>query len=132
MSRSDNTQPYWMRAEWYEPIHRCIEHGSGYRNRTEHCDLPNNPHRSRPVRFTWKTTKEQRPTCWWEQMRYWGEYRFYDHAPKWFRQHIWSGSQRALVRNQLIRARQEYNGSGDTDVVPSTAQHRHCAAWLYW
>ena len=60
------------------------------------------------------------------------EYRFYAHAPKWFRRHIWSGAQRTLVRDQLTRARQEYTGSGDTDVVPSTDQHRHSAAWLYW
>lgn len=130
MSRTDKDTPWWVVAEYWKPVHRftCVTSRYGRRD----CDLPPEPlrrHRSAQPRFP----KQQ---CHW--MPEWPPDHISSYpwsvgpAPRWFRDHVWRDPERALVRDQCILARKEYNGNGEVDVIPSTEQHRHCAAWLYW
>jgi hypothetical protein len=70
------------------------------------------------------------PVCDWQ----WGWRRYVRDGgvPKWFRDHVWTNMIRTKLRSELTRAKQEYNGSGDTDVIPNIDQHHHGAGWLYW
>ncbi len=126
MSRTTKDTPYWTRATWYEPQHRCREHA--VRNWLwphDTCDLPRDPVRRSGKPFHGQSNCEWEPIWSWEERRRCG-------VPTWFIHHIWTNHQRTLMRTQLTRARQEWNGSGDTDVDVANHQHRHRAAWLYW
>jgi len=57
--------------------------------------------------------------------------RRYGHPPAWYCRHVWYGPQRTLLRSQLSKARKEYHGSGEVEVIPSTAQHRHNGRWSW-
>lgn len=126
MSRTVKDQPLWVRAEWWKPWHYCDVHRSQRWGAVE-CDLPPEPVVRRTLFWLWEPT-----TCFWmpddSRLRNLNT----PTPPKGFRDHVWTNKQRRLVRDQLRRAAQDWNGSGDTDVEPSVAQHRHCAGWLYW
>lgn len=134
MSRTDNTTPFWVRAEWYEPDHHCRQHRARRwpGNRIGDCDLPAEPVRH-PHRFSLWRHPELTTRCTWEPV--WTYDERYPHGPatgarKTDRRVYWNGPQRALLRAQLGQARQEWNGSGDTDVEPCVEPHRHRAEWL--
>ena len=57
--------------------------------------------------------------------------RRYGHPPAWYCRHVWHAPQRTLLKSQLSKARKEYHGSGEVEVIPSTAQHRHNGRWSY-
>jgi hypothetical protein len=128
MSRTDATTPLWVRATWFRPKHFCSTYASTWLPvRGGPCDLPPEPRRIHP-RIKVRTHCEWVP----QEDEYWRTKWYHWPVPRHFTRLVWRDPQRVLVRNQLVRARQEYNGSGDTDVVPSTAQHRHNAVRLYW
>lgn len=128
MSRTDNTDPLWVRAEWWEPRHflcprTCVSRW--YRD----CDLPDEPVRQHPQLVTHRAGD---PHCrWlpcWTESWSWAKRG----APFWSWQPIYTGPERRRVRDQCRKAMQEYRGSGEVDIIPSTTQHRHVAAWDYW
>lgn len=72
MSRTDKTNPPWLKAEWWEPCHRirCVNephHAWNYIPRSERveCDLPPEPSRH-GYRTNWPR-RHNRP-CTWEPM----------------------------------------------------------------
>lgn len=133
MSRTDNTTPFWVRCEWYEPVHGCWQHHSRLWSggRIADCDLPTEPVRHGRRVSLWRHP-ELTTRCAWEPIWTYDERHPHGAAPKWYRDHVWTNTQRTLLRAQLGHARQEWNGSGDTEVEPSVGQHRHSAAWSYW
>jgi hypothetical protein len=53
-------------------------------------------------------------------------------APPWFNRAEFTCPERRRVRDQLIRARQEYRATGEVDVEVEAAQHRHQGNWDWW
>lgn len=127
MSRTDNTDPHWVRAIWWEPDHsRCDK--APYFRTDRPCDLPPEP----VVDFEHGRRFRVRGRCvWvptWDSMTAGGGWS----APPWFSRVEFTAPERRRVRDQLVRARQEYRATGDVDVVVETAQHRHRANWDWW
>lgn len=121
MSRTDKDAPLWVQAEKFEPRHTCQ-----WSHRT--CDLPAEPIRQLTMASPWR----QGTRCtWWPDA---GRRRVFTGSgvPHWYVDHVWNSPQRAQVRDELRQAVKEYRGSGEVDVVPSVAQARNCAKWLYW
>jgi len=127
MSRTDNTDPHWVRAIWWEPDHYRCQH-SWIRRRD--CDLPPAPIVAAEYRSRRMTGLHKR-CIWvpsWDGMTTGGGWS----SPPWFNRIEFTAPERRRVRDQLTRARQEYRAAGDTDVVVETAQHRHQGAWAWW
>lgn len=129
MSRTDNTDPYWVRAEWWEPSHNRCQY-SWIRRRQ--CDLPDEPVVGAEYGARWR----YRNHCHWVPALGVSARRMdrcgFGGAPRWFNLIYFTRPGRARVRDQLNRARAEYRAGGDVDVVADTAQHRHRGRWLYW
>lgn len=121
MSRTDKTDPHWVLAEWWKPRHSGCQHADYGRGRRA-CDLPAEPLRQHPRRTLGTTC------YWWPGARDWAGRG----APTWFVRLEFTGPERRRVRDELIRARQEYRATGEVDVIPSTTQHRHMARWDWW
>lgn len=129
MSRTDNTDPHWVRAIWWEPNHFRCDRALHFPTSTP-CDLPGEPiaapeygsrgRASNHRRCTWVPT--------WDGMVTGGGWS----APPWFCRTEFTCPERRRVRDQLVRARQEYRATGEVDVVVETAQHRHRADWDWW
>jgi hypothetical protein len=127
LSRTDNTDPLWVRAIWWEPHHWRCDKAPIFA--TDHpCDLPPEPIRNADSGRPWR----HRGRCVWEPT--------YDgintgggwSAPPWFCRVEFTCPERRRVRDQLVRARQEYRATGEVDVIIETAQHRHRADWDWW
>lgn len=131
MSGTDKDMPVWASAEYYEPWHayRC---GSrpGTRFGDEPCTLPAEPVRQHPAH-----RRTSRGACIWEpvwpgpaERRYrctWG--------PKRDDRHFgWWGPDRAKVRDQMTKARQQYNASREVEIVERVDQHRHAPVAGWW
>jgi hypothetical protein len=126
MSRTDNTDPHWVRAIWWEPIHyRCdkaASFGTDYP-----CDLPPEPIVASQYGTRWRA-HAHRQCAWfptWDGARWGGGWS----APPWFCRANYTAPERSRVRDQMVRARQEYRADGEVDVIVDTAQHRHRACW---
>jgi hypothetical protein len=52
-------------------------------------------------------------------------------VPRWFVHHVWTGAERAAVRDDCRRAAAEYHATREVDTMPSVRQHRHNAMWLW-
>lgn len=136
MSRSDNTMPEWVRAEWWVPRHwRCQDWISTAWQKSSPrraCDLPEEPPRRvcRPYGFGYPGPGKGFGGCFWEPLPTPAQRPGYA-TPAWFNRLYFTRPARARVREQLTRARAEYRGDGVVDVVTETDQHRHRGAWLY-
>lgn len=136
MSNTDKDKPWYVRAEWYEPSHGkgCeFSWRSGLRSRffppERPCDLPPEPVRSnycQGYRQGWRIRYSTHDPCHWVPVWPGGRRYNYTWGPtKEDRHKGWYGPDRADVRNLLVRARQEYNGSRGTDVNEPVQHHRH-------
>lgn len=117
MSRTDKDAPAWVRATYYRPQHHlCCAAG---RNGQAACTLPAHPVRTqgagvyRPRQCSWQPVRD-----WWMGSGWHAGSGFID-------------PERAQSRNELRRAAQEHNGSGDTNVIP-TAGTRRRGRWDEW
>lgn len=129
MSRTDNTDPHWVRAAWWEPWHRSCRFATFFGG--EPCDLPAEPVVSATYGATWRgrhgaTRCFWRPT--WDGMITGGGWS----APPWFNRIEFTAPERCRVRNQLTRARQEHRATGEVDVIVEAAQHRHRGDRAWW
>lgn len=124
MSRTDSTDPHYVRAQWWEPNHWRCQYTS-YPSRV--CDLPAEPVVSYRGPVSWRSGMVL--SCGWGPAweGVWGR-----GVPHWFNRAYYTCSERRRVRDQLIRARAEHRGTGEVDVICETAQHRHAGRWLYW
>lgn len=136
MSRTRAHAPYWTYAVWWEPSHHlyCPVRVNRYwqkRDRTEPCNLPEQPMRHAGVR-----TRSYVGLCTWEPI--WPSYReagwlvWKRHTPAWFIKYTWSGPNRVRERDQLGKMAREYNATGGIeDGDFPNWQARHCARWLW-
>lgn len=126
MSRTDNTDPHWVRAAWWEPCHWSCQHAAFSRGRE--CDLPPEPvvDRNHSKRFLIRGHCIWIPS--WDGLTTGGGYS----APSWFCRAEFTAPERRRIRDQLVRARQEHRATGEVDVVVEAAQHRHRANWDWW
>lgn len=128
MSKTDKDMPYWVTATWWKPSHHRCQYTQIYSTTLPRrvCDLPPEPkltdHHNHPRRWL-------QPGCIW--MAVW-ERRHWPNPPHWYITHTWHAPQRQLARMQGRKALKEWNGSGDTDVVATTDQARHCSRWLWY
>ena len=134
MSRTRKDQPWWVRAEWWEPEHWCQDYGRSrwYRCRP-HCDLPAEPIVNYLDTAKYQGPRQRRSCCWvpvWPP-RTDGGYYYQVAPPKWFVNHVSIAPTRRRVRDDCRRAIQEYRATGDVDIIPPIDQHRHCATWLW-
>src|SRR4029450_9708130 len=132
MSRTDKDMPFWVVAKWYKPSHgiRCPQYDRGGWAKTEPCDLPQNP--VRQTGFHWRIRATR---CIWEAD--WDErvgYRYrYTWGPRKVDRHLdWYGPDRAKVRDQMTKAKKQYNGSGDVEIVERVQHHRHASIKGWW
>lgn len=132
MSDTDKDKPYWVTAEWWEPVHRNCEYDDRAgrwwppnRGPRRVCDLPDRPVVTRPERVTWRGSS-RRLGCHWEA----DDRRHpFSSPPKWYRDHRWNNPQRRQVRDVGRRAVADYRANGGTDVELPTAHHRNGARW---
>jgi hypothetical protein len=120
VSRTDKDLPYWLNPSEWQAWHRRCQYVI-WRRPERDCDLPAEPNPERPDR-----SRSDR-CIWWPTRRGW----HYDHPPAWFVDHVWASKSRWTARDECTRARQEYRASGEVDVIPTVAQHRHGARWLW-
>lgn len=133
MSRTDKDMPVWASAEYYEPVHDiwCVNamEWRGRSRRDRPCDLPAEPIRHPPM------FKGGRRGCSWDPIwprrgdrRYWCTW-----GPKREDRHFnWWGPDRTKVRDQMSKAKQEYNGSHEVEIVERVDQHRHAPVSGWW
>ncbi len=122
MSRTDKTDPFWIRATWWEPHHfRCARAPWLRSDRT--CDLP-----AEPIVTSWYGS--------WYRARYlkncvWlpSSAELYADGmasgPSWFSTLLFTRPERRRVRDQITLARQQHRATGEVDVIVETDQHRH-------
>jgi hypothetical protein len=124
LSRTDNTDPHWVRAQWWKPTHWRCDRAEIFRG-DRPCDLPPEPvvSRNHSLRHQMRGHCTWVPT--WEGMTAGGGWS----APPWFCRTEFTAPERCRVRDQLVRARQEYHATGEVNVIVETAQHRHRANW---
>ena len=126
MSRTDKDDPWWLTATGVEERHLHLRHG---------CNLPPKPDANKPLRpVSWH--RGYTTACYWYPTYDDKRNRVIWHSrsgvPKWFINHVSTAPTRVKVRDDCIKAKKEYRGSGEVDTMPPITQHRHCAAWLYW
>ena len=134
MSRTDKDAPYWVRTDFYEPDHdwRCPERvprtWQYYPRTPGSCTLPPEPARLPPQ--TWRRRypriPPEVPECHWVAVwpRRWRYNRTRPPTVK-DRRAYWWGPDRANVRNVLTKAKQQYNGYGEVDVIEPVMNPRH-------
>jgi hypothetical protein len=127
LSRTDNTDPHWVRAIWWEPDHWRCQYSMF--NRRE-CDLPAEPIVAKEHGIRWRAHGLQR--CSWvptyDGMTTGGGWS----APPWFCRVEFTVPERRRVRDQLNQARAEYRATGEVDIEIQNYQHRHRANWDWW
>jgi hypothetical protein len=128
MSRTDNTDPHWVRAIWWEPGHWRCDKAPWFTSTP--CDLPAEPVVAQQFSSR-RLTRAHQHCIWvptWDGMTAGGGWS----SPPWFNRIQFTAPERRRVRDQLIRARQEYRATGDVDIVVEAAQHRHRGSWDWW
>ncbi|GAA2342843.1 hypothetical protein [Dactylosporangium salmoneum] len=150
MSRTDRDAPYWARATWWAPLHRCAalctteypgrarlarclrtattatgtRLGRRLAPRTAQCDLPAVPDLRQHLTTGTPTRCMWRPIG--ERLP-WAQ----DGPTRRFVLTTWTRPQRARVRDQCHLAVQHHRATGIVDVEPTTEDHRHNARW-HW
>lgn len=129
MSRTDNTDPFWVRAIWWKPDHSGCQYAMFYRGRS--CDLPAEPIVAKEYGTHWRARSQG--GCNWGPSGE-GIAGGMRSVPSRFRRSrfnriYYTGPQRSRIRNQLARARQEHRGSGQIETEIDTSQHRHQGKW---
>lgn len=134
MSRTDKDKPAWVRAEWYEPTHRCgwiswnkwdpLEKEFGgmreWHFRGE-CDLPTDP---KIGDVGWVSARRRSQTqCFWSPDWNDSQTRYRKHKREW-RRTQWNGPQRMRER---VAARRII--SGDEDYEYPEGRARHSVLW---
>ena len=137
MSRTDKDAPHWVRAEYYEAWHdwncpdRIARAWQKYPKGTHSCTLPETPVHINPrlsVRRKFPRTIPEVPECEWVAiwLRPWqGGYYCYRRPRSQDRHVYWYGPDRAHTRDVLAKAKRQYNGSGDVDIIEPTVRPRH-------
>lgn len=128
MSRTDKDMPVWASAEYYKPWHawNCVD-APGFRRGDQPCTLPNKVVRQHPTR------KRTVRSCSWEPV--WPERRRYRYTwgpRKADKRLYWWNIDRARVRDQMTKAKQQYNGSHEVEIVERVNQHRHAPEGGGW
>lgn len=139
MSRTDKDAPWWVRSEWYEPVHFNCPNTLGYliwrwRPAKSACDLPTDPVRYNPRLIRRWRPREQTPCYWEAEWPYRDRYR-YTHGPTKEDRHLgWYGPDRARVRDQLLGAKKEHHAHGDVEIVGQALfhHHRHASIKGWW
>jgi hypothetical protein len=127
VSRTDNTDPHWVRAHWWEPKHwRCDR--APWFPYDYPCDLPDEPVITSDAGAAWRIRGHCTWVPTWDGMVAGGGWS----APPWFARTFFTCPERRRVRDELTLARQEYRATGEVDVDVVTAQHRHRADWAWW
>ena len=124
MSKTNRTDPYWVRAKnnasSTEVSHSCVEFTLDHDRRwmryapTEHCDVDTGPKTLCCRYFT--SNIHDMPTS----------------APSWFIDHLWTSLDRTRARDECRDAMRDYNAYGETDLIPTTDNHRHDAMWRWY
>lgn len=125
MSRTDKTNPYWVRAVWWKPVHVGCAMGN-WKSRRQPCDLPDAPvlaHPSRPRAGRW--------SCHWVPQWPWNYRLGYStrHVRGWFIDHRWNNPERVRVRDECLDMVKEFRGSGSVEHEFLSWNHRHGARW---
>lgn len=128
MSRTDKTDPYWVRATWWKPYHYGCQHVMFSRGRL--CDLPPEPIVAAEYRLPRMVMVHR--SCIWVPSYCDQIAHGMGTAPSWFNTIYFTRPERARVRDQLNRARQEYRATRDIDTEIEVAQHRHRGNWDWW
>jgi hypothetical protein len=122
LSRTDNTDPHWVRAIWWEPEHWRCPRSFFYRGRP--CDLPAEPIVSHRYSRWHSGSCSWVPT--WDGLTAGGGHS----APPWYCRSQYTVPGRQRVRLQLAEARALHRAGDDLDEVdPDTFRHRHAAAY---
>lgn len=120
MSRTDKDAPYWVRVEFYEPVHWLCPNEEahiyrlGWRPKADReCDLPD-----RPVRHRYMASRGLRnKTCTWEPVGRWDR-KYYTRPPRGRDRQVYFHSPvRRVVRDFCSKARQEFHGTGEVQIV---------------
>jgi hypothetical protein len=134
VSRTDKDAPYWVRTEFYVPSHdwtcpdRIARSWQNYPRSTSPCPLPPEPVREPRPRFRFRgiINPDEPLHCSWVPT--WPRKRRYNYSygpTAADRAAYWWGPDRANVRDLLHKAKRQYNGFGDVDIVEPTQNHRH-------
>jgi hypothetical protein len=132
MSRTDKDKPWWVRTEWYTPEHRCrLRIPAITRWRESECDLAPEPFWSRQERHRWLRPSE--PGCTWEP-EWPRRYRYnFTRPPTRVDKHLgWWGPDRRDVRDLMIKARKQYRGYREVEILEPVRHHRHAAKAGWW
>lgn len=121
MSRTDKDAPWWVRVEYYEPVHSGCPNlrpprkfwqwrlGVGVRE----CDLPETP-----MRYNWRTAPRRTrwDHCTWEPLGW--DRKYYTRPPRRDDRRVYfHGPNRRVMRDFCVKVRREYAGSGDVEAV---------------
>lgn len=130
MSRTDKDLPNWV-AEYYNPQHGCAEFGMSYwsKHRAKACDLPELTYKNISEGGYWANRRIS--VCHWAPIEPPGKKKWYDCNPGWWYHEVWLEPERARVRDECHRAKQEYNASRDTDVDVADYRKKHNGGWFW-
>jgi hypothetical protein len=146
MSKTYKTNPWWVTAEWWRPVHdlrcenhthiRCIGHRRSGSEVLE-CDLPAEPVVQHFRTIGWRgRSHDVRPRCRWEPdvpsyysaagARYWPRERYVKEQANQIERSIRAAWR--TVRQELLQV-----SIGDLDDVElPDPRHRHFAMWDRW
>jgi hypothetical protein len=135
MSRTDKDRPWWIRSEWYEPVHYNCMYYQGYQtcDRSRVCDLPPEPVRGN---FSYPSAGHRygpRAQCIWYPM--WPRRVRYNYTrpPTRVDKHLgWWGPDRRDVRDLMIKARKQYRGYREVEILEPVRHHRHAGKAGWW
>jgi hypothetical protein len=131
MSRTDKDAPWWVQAEYWEPLHAvsCEFYIGYFRREYRACNLPPAPIRqdqSHPRSYI-----RTAPCSWVAVMPHKDRYR-YTRPPTREDKHLgWWGPDRRKVRDLMVSAKQLYRGGSDPDII-TPRHHRHASNCGWW
>lgn len=133
MSKTDKTDPDWVRCQW-EPWHhpRCVERSDRKITYLD-CDLPPEPERGHPIYISWRVTQKLR-RCKWapitpnyyspEGYKFYGRHR-HVHRDANLLERGTRAAWRDCAKKLLATPIDEID-----DVMLPDPRHRHLALWL--
>lgn len=123
MSRTDKDAPYWVRAEFYEPVHdwicpdRVPRPWQFYPRSSHSCTLPPEPV---VVNMTWPRrygrAVTDAPSCYWTAAGW--DRKYHTRPPRRIDRRIYfHGPNRRAVRDFCRKAGQEFRGTGAVMII---------------